>query len=163
MKAVSSSCLSTVWNSTSLYLCQHNYNIELPHAKRFTTSPPIITFSTLCAQGSLRPFEKENPFVKGEIESEKEGRGLERKRRESERFDMEWEKHVRKCKPVTACTRSSAPASARMYGHVPLSIWTIVCLPQSEPECPSCSKSTPTGGGICDLRGKKRFAYCSLS
>lgn len=36
-------------------------------------------------------------------------------------------------------------------------------FPKSEPEWHSCSKRTPTGSGICDSRGEKPFAYCSLS
>ena len=42
-----------------------------------------------------------------------------------------------------------------MYGHVHLSIWTIVCLPESELEWHSCSKRTPTGSGILRFESER--------
>lgn len=54
--------VSVLWNTSRPHPCQRNEKTECPRAKRFATSPPIIEFSTLCAPGFLRPFEKEKPF-----------------------------------------------------------------------------------------------------
>lgn len=135
----------------------------LPCAKRFTTSSPIIAISTLCAPGFLRPFEKENPFCY------RRDRGKKRKKEESHRKEEGEQEIWHGVRNTLGSARLQQPACTSlllhlcMYGHVHLSIWTIVCLPESKPEWHSCSKRTPTGSGICDSRGEKPLAYCSLS
>lgn len=128
----------------------------LPRAERFTTSSPIIAISTLCAQGFLRSFEKENPFCYRRDWGVETGKRVRKKRGERDRFDMSE-------KNMLGSASTYLLLHLCMYGHVHLSTWTIVCLPDSEPEWHNCSKRTPTGSGICDSRGEKLFAYCSLS
>lgn len=150
---VSLPCLSAFWNGASPYFCQHNWNMRVPHAKRFTTFLPIIAIPAFCAQGFLRPFEKEDPFCYrkdwdegGKRAREREWRGLERKGRERVMWAMALGNVQASLHANCTCTYLLLHLCK--YGLVYLFIWAIVCLPESKPECHSCSKRTPTGSRI---------------
>lgn len=120
--------------------------LGLPRAKRFNTSSTIIAISTVCPRVS-EALWKGNPLLLQER--------VRKKKRDSERFDMEWEKHVNvKCKTMKALLMHLC-----MYGHVHLSIWTIVYLFDSEFEWQLFKEDT---NWQWDLWFERREAICLL-
>lgn len=95
-------------------------------AKRFTTSLPIIAIPAFCAQGFLRPFEKENPFCYrkyrnggreggGQKENEIEGeRGLWRKAHMGKPVYMQTA-HAHICSCIGASTGQFIYSSEQLF------------------------------------------------